>query len=145
MTTLSSTRRFHGAHSVLAVLIGGAIGTLVRAQLIAHVSVSVGTERSWTNHVPWTLLVLNAIGVYGATALLASGLLRRDFQDRRRLLVITGFFGGFTSYSSLYVALGALWVVSPWAAIFTGLTALLSGVVFSLLGLKHRPRRAVQP
>jgi fluoride ion exporter CrcB/FEX len=57
-----------------------------------------------------------------------------------RLVVITGFFGGFTSYSSLYVSFGAIWHVSVLGAVLAGLVAVLSGVVAAWLGAKRWSR-----
>jgi len=128
-----------------AVFVGGAIGTCLRAFLLSHVAVhSVQTACQsvrcsagpWADFVPWTLLAINAIGVYGATRLLAGPLRDCGFFDQWRLLSITGFFGGLTSYSSLFMALDVMRHVYPLGAIVTGLTALLSGATAAWLAIR---------
>jgi fluoride ion exporter CrcB/FEX len=127
------------------VLIGGAIGTLARYGVLKAVTLTPAhwcayhCASQWAHTVPWTLLGINVLGVYVATWLLSGPLQHQGSTNRSRLFFITGIFGGFTSYSSLYVALGLMWAVNPLAAVLTGLAALLSGVLAGWLGLRtHR-------
>jgi len=132
--------------AIAAVFAGGAIGTLLRAVLLAHVTFGLSRTNvvcpptaahcvGWASLVPWTLLLINAVGVYGATRLLAGPLRERGFFDQWLLLAITGFFGGLTSYSALYIALASMWHTYPLGAVIAGLTAVLSGVVAAGLAL----------
>jgi fluoride ion exporter CrcB/FEX len=85
------------------------------------------------------LLATNFVGVYLATYLLRGPLRRRDPNEVSRILIITGFFGGLTSYSGLYVDLAALWHVCVGGCFAVILGALLSGVLAGWLGLqRHR-------
>ena len=118
-----------------AVVLGGAIGTLVR-DLCLKLSPSVTASASWTQRIPWVLLAINVLGVYGATWALRGPLHHREPNDLGRLVAITGFFGGFTSYSSLFVSLGAIWHLSVVGAIATGAGAVLSGVAAASLALR---------
>jgi len=131
--------------AIVAVFVGGGIGTCLRAFLLSHVSLHAVQAAClsghcaagpWANYVPWTLLVINAIGVYGATRLLAGPLRDRGFFDQWRLLSITGFFGGLTSYSSLYTALDDMRHVYPLGAVFAGLTAVLSGAAVAWIAIR---------
>ncbi len=99
----------------------------------------VGTS-GWASRVPWILGIVNLVGVYFATFALKGPLVRHDPNNLTRLVVITGFFGGFTSYSSLYVSLGSIWHVSVPGAIFTALLAILSGVAVAWLGVRSWSR-----
>lgn len=122
---------------------GGALGTLLR-DLALRIEAEhwfeqiVGTT-GWASRVPWILAVVNVVGVYLATLSLRGPLAHHDPNNLTRLVVITGFFGGFTSYSSLFVALGAIWHVSVIGALVTALAAVLSGVGAAWLGLRRRP------
>ncbi len=125
-----------------AVAAGGAAGTLLRDLTLRIDGTQwfgdlVGTS-GWASRVPWILAAINVIGVYLATLTLRGPLERHDPNNPTRLLVITGFFGGFTSYSSLYVALGAIWHVSIIGALATAAVAVLSGVGAAWLGMKGR-------
>ena len=145
--------------AVGAVAAGGALGTLLR-DLLTQLqsfpgppvtgSVAYATVRTfppdpfaaldWTKQVPWALLIINVVGVFVATRLLSGPLRSRDPNDPVRLLVITGFLGGFTSYSGLFVALGAIGHLSLAASLLIGVGAVVSGVLAAVLGL-WRPLR----
>ena len=131
-----SPRQLVGA--ILAVAVGGAFGTLARD--LALTLDPASHSRSWMSHVPWALLVINVLGVFVATVLLRGPLRRHDPNDTWRLLWITGVLGGFTSYSSLFVALGEIWHLSVPAGVGTGAVAVASGVAAAALGLRVRWR-----
>jgi CrcB protein len=126
------------AAMVCAVALGGAVGTLLRDVALridntAWFRSAVGTH-GWASRVPWILGAINLIGVYFATFTLRGPLARHDPNNLTRLLVITGFFGGFTSYSSLYVSLGSIWHVSVTGALLTVAVAVASGIAAAWLG-----------
>lgn len=125
--------------AILAVAGGGAVGTFLRDLLLKLQSTTSSTD--WTAKIPWVLLVINVIGVYLATRLLRGPLRQHDPNDLTRLLVITGFFGGFTSYSSLFVALAAIWHLSIAGSLFVAVMALLSGAIAAWFGLHRRTIR----
>jgi CrcB protein len=126
------------AAMVCAVALGGAVGTLLRDLALridntAWFRSAVGTH-GWASRVPWILGAINLIGVYFATFTLRGPLARHDPNNLTRLLVITGLFGGFTSYSSLYVSLGSIWHVSVTGALLTVAVAVASGIAAAWLG-----------
>ena len=132
-TTLKP-REFVMALSSCAV--GGFAGTLLRDLLtgLEHLP-TPSASISWIHEIPWTLLAINFLGVLLATRLLRGPLRRHDPNDRTRVLIITGFFGGFTSYSALFVYLAGIWHVSPSGSLLVAVGALLSGVLGAWLGL----------
>jgi CrcB protein len=136
--------------AVLAVAGGGAVGTLLRDLFLKLENTPfltgwVGSAPrapggSWTGLIPWVLLVINVVGVYTATRLLRGPLRQHDPNDPMRLLMITGFLGGFTSYSSLFADLALIWHRSIGASVFVAAMALLSGVFAAWLGLGRKRR-----
>lgn len=109
--------------AVLAVALGGATGTLVRDLLLRSNWLNFASHNtgwvayaplraSWTAQIPWMLLLINVLGVFFATLALSGPLHHHDPNDLARLVVITGFFGGFTSYSGLFVDLAGVWHAS---------------------------------
>jgi len=125
---------------VCAVALGGAAGTLLRDLSLRIDSTSwfhsvVGTH-GWASRVPWVLMAINLVGVYLATLALRGPLARHDPNNLTRLLIITGFFGGFTSYSSLYVSVGSIWHVSVGGALVTIAAAVVAGVAAAWLGAR---------
>lgn len=75
---------------VLAVAVGGALGAVLRH--LASVSLA-GRGR-----IPWGVLVVNVVGSFIAG--LALGL---PLDPTAKLIVLTGFCGGFTTFSTLSV------------------------------------------
>lgn len=126
--------------AVAVVAAGGAIGTLLR-DLALRIDATnwygemIGTS-GWASRVPWILAIINVLGVYFATLALKGPLAHHDANNLMRLVVITGFFGGFTSYSTLYAALGSIWHVSVPGAFLTAFLAVLSGVAAAWLATK---------
>ncbi|MDE3030728.1 MAG: CrcB family protein [Acidobacteriota bacterium] len=123
-----------------SVALGGAAGTLLRDLALradtASWYVDLVGRSGWAVRVPWILMAINLVGVYFATLALRGPLQRHDANNLTRLLIITGFFGGFTSYSSLFVSLGAIWHVSVVGAILTTTLTVLAGVGFAWLGAR---------
>ena len=79
----------------LFIMLGGAVGTLVRYLI------SVLTSAA-THELPWSTIAINVagsfvIGFFG-TLTLASG--RLPVSENTRLLVMVGLCGGFTTFSS---------------------------------------------
>lgn len=122
--------------------VGGFCGTFVRDLLtsLEHLPPATLNTVTWPQEIPWMLLAINMVGAYLATRLLRGPLRHHDPNDRTRILVITGFFGGLTSYSGLFVDLSALWHVCVGGCLAVALGAALSGVLAGWLGLVG-PRR----
>ncbi len=138
------------ALALLSVGVSGGVGTFLRDIALridsTHWYESLvggapgGAAASWYSQIPWILMVINVIGVYVASSLLVGSLRAHDPNNLSRLILITGFFGGLTSYSSLFVSLSAIWHGSKPGAVGVGLLALLSGVSAGWLGVRRRHR-----
>jgi fluoride ion exporter CrcB/FEX len=140
-----SPRQFLYALSFVAA--GGGIGTLLRDLLVKLDPTKVLTQAggygsiSWVHEIPWMLLAINTVGVFVATDLLHRRLHHRDPNSPLRLLMITGFLGGLTSYSGLFVNLATLWHLSIGGCLLTAVGAILAGVFAGWLGLGRKRRR----
>jgi fluoride ion exporter CrcB/FEX len=122
-------------------VVGGSVGSFLRALFTGWEHLPTPASGvSWPHEIPWVLLAINFAGVLSATRLLRGPLRGHDPNDRTRILIITGFFGGFTSYSGLFVDLAAIWHVSPSGCVFVALGAILSGVLAAWLGLLRHAR-----
>lgn len=111
--------------SFLLVVLGGTLGTLSRYGL---------SKIPYEGLFPLTTFVVNVVGSFALGALLALVLTRRT--ETLRLLLGTGFLGGFTTYSALaletdsllrgdHVALGLAYAVG---SVIAGLGAALAGI-----------------
>ncbi len=73
---------------------GGAIGSVCRWL------VGLASTRLWNDHLPWGTLIVNILGsfIIGFAVELITHKL--DSSPEIRALVVTGFLGGFTTFSS---------------------------------------------
>ena len=134
--------------AMMFVALGGAVGTLIR-DLLMKVNLyanpqgsSVYAPMDWTHQIPWVLLAINTVGVYVATDVLRHRLKHHDPNDPMRLVLVTGFLGGLTSYSGLFVDLAAIWHLTIGGCLLVAAGAILSGLFAGMLGLGRRRRRA---
>lgn len=89
------TNRRESAITLGLVGLGGAAGTVVRYLL--------ATAIPTPNGIPIGILLINVFGAFLLATVISYLALRgtRDLREQRlRLLVATGFMGGFTTYSS---------------------------------------------
>ncbi|WP_025779986.1 fluoride efflux transporter FluC [Brevibacterium sp. VCM10] len=123
------TRPVHLRLSYLGLaFVGGTLGTAAREA----VSLSLPS----LGDVPWAILTLNVLGAF-ALGLLLDSLARSGPDDgwrrRTRILVGTGFMGGFTTYSALAADTAGLLGAGPGGASSPGV-GLAYGVGTVLIG-----------
>ncbi len=87
--------------TIAAVFVGGALGTLARYLLAAHHPISAGA-------FPWVTLVVNLSGSFAIGLLLPLTERASHRVPALRPLVIVGFLGGWTTYSTLAVDVALL-------------------------------------
>ena len=115
--------------SFVLVATGGAAGTLARYGIAEWLASD--------DLFPLATFLVNATGSFLLGALLGILLARGEDPHRLRLLLGTGFLGGYTTYSSLavetdtllrgdHVALGLTYAIG---SVVAGLAAALAGVV----------------
>ena len=128
--------------NLAVVFVGGTLGTAAREALGLALSAS-GASASG---VPWAVLTANLAGAFALGVLLEALAHRgpdRGIRRTVRLLVGTGFLGGFTTYSALasdtaqLFAAGDGWLASGYAlgTVIVGAGATLAGI---LLGSRRR-------
>jgi fluoride exporter len=80
--------------SLLWIAIGGALGSVAR-----FVSVR-GVQSLTGDAAPWGTAVVNVVGSFAMGVLVALLTRKLTDQDDLRLFLITGFLGGFTTFSA---------------------------------------------
>ncbi len=105
------------------VVIGGALGALARAALIAPIA-DPGV-------VPWVTLAINVVGAFLLGVVVGT---LGDRHPHARAFLGTGMLGGFTTYSALAVET-ALWFGQPWMAAGLAAASVVAGVAGAIAGL----------
>ena len=119
---------------LVAIAIGGAIGTLARYGLNQHIHIA-------KDSFPWATFIENVTGAFGLGLFLAVGGGRFLSARLARAFVGIGFLGGFTTFSTLavetvilmkdhYAALGVGYLAASVAA---GLLACALGIMVARL------------
>jgi CrcB protein len=125
--------------SVLAVCVGGTVGCLLRWLLGVWLN-------SQPTAVPMGTLAANLIGGYIVGVAVAFFALNKNLEPAWRLLIITGFCGGLTTFSSFSAEVVLLlrqdrvmWaMVTVGLNLFGSLLLTFAGIA-TVVGLKHTP------
>ena len=96
--------------ALLLVALGGAIGSVLRYETGAFILRQVGTV-----HFPWGTFAVNVLGCAIAGFLVGLGEHFEYLTASMRLLLFTGFLGGFTTFSAFGVETIALVERGEWA------------------------------
>lgn len=113
----------------LAVGLGGGLGAMARYGLV-----TLSTRLPWA--FPWGTLAVNVLGGFGIGALFLYGQRRPEWALAIRVWVITGFLGGFTTFSAFSLETLQLWsqgaqgkaVVNVLANVALSLSAVVAGM-----------------
>ncbi|CAG7611311.1 Putative fluoride ion transporter CrcB [Leucobacter soli] len=126
---MRATREWLRPSTIAWVLLGGCLGGGSREALTAVIGPGAP--------IPVAILIANLLGAFLLGLLLDSVAQRKSVgAARARLLLGTGFLGGFTTYSSLALAVAALVRDDAyWIAAAYGLGTVLLGGVATLLGM----------
>ncbi|MCM2399340.1 fluoride efflux transporter CrcB [Rhizobium sp. S95] len=108
---------------ILLVAAGGAVGSVCRYL------VGLGALRLLGSSFPWGTLTVNVVGCFGIGVLAELIVARFGASADLRLLLITGFLGGFTTFSAF--ALDAVSLFERGAA-FSSVVYLASSIVVSI-------------
>jgi fluoride exporter len=112
--------------NLLLVALGGASGSVLR-YLVGHWSL-----RQFGPAFPWGTLIVNIVGSF-AIGFLAEFIARRlNAPAEMRLLLVTGFLGGFTTFSAF--SLDALFLFER-GAVTTAVAYVVASVAVSLVAV----------
>ena len=115
--------------NLLLVALGGALGSVARYLVSTMAIAQLGAG------FPWGTLGVNVLG--SAAIGIAAGL---GVQGEARLLIVTGFLGGFTTFSAFSLETSALFERAWWlAAVYVGASLTLGLGAYALCyGLLRR-------
>ena len=119
--------------SVLAICIGACIGALSRWQLGLWLNPDASSDSAF----PWGTLAANLIGGYLIGVCVAVFQALPDLDPAWRLLLITGFLGALTTFSSFSAEVLAMLMQSRFVlALTTAGLHLLGSLLLTLAGIK---------
>ena len=116
--------------AVLAICIGACVGALARWQL----SIYLNTQEAV---LPWGTLTANLIGGYLVGCCVAFFQAQPDLDPAWRLLLVTGFLGALTTFSSFSAEVVAMLSQGRLGlALATSALHLIGSLLMTLVGLK---------
>ena len=116
--------------AVLAICIGACVGALARWQL----SIYLNTQEAV---LPWGTLAANLIGGYLVGCCVAFFQAQPDLDPAWRLLLVTGFLGALTTFSSFSAEVVAMLSQGRLGlALATSALHLIGSLLMTLVGLK---------
>lgn len=116
---------------LLLLVIAGGLGTLARY------GAGVWVERHATGVFPWPTFAVNMVGCLLFGAFYAFAEQRAGWSGDVRVIVLTGFFGAFTTYSTFAFQSTELLLERSYSLALVNITGQnVLGVVFVLLGLQ---------
>ncbi len=108
--------------NIFLVALGGAVGSVCRYL------VGLATLRQFGPDFPWGTLTVNIVGSFAIGVLIELIVRKLDASPEMRLLLVTGFLGGFTTFSAF--SLDAIYLFERGelvtAGIYVGASIILS-------------------
>lgn len=118
-------------YRLLLVVVGGALGTAVRAGLL--VPWQQEPKDAAALAVPIATLFINLVGA-GALGLVVGVLGTR--HPSTRAFLGTGVLGGFTTYSAFAVQTSASTATGPWVPLVLAIVSVAGGVLLAGVGVR---------
>ena len=117
-------------HAIFAICLGACAGALLRWRL----GLALNHAGAW---MPWGTLAANLIGGYLVGLCVAVFQHHADIDPAWRLLLVTGFLGALTTFSSFSMEVVDMLMLERWAqALLTGATHLAGSLLMTYAGLK---------
>jgi len=113
--------------NLLLVFIGGGFGSVVRYGMMKGIGRVMGSE------FPWHTLGVNLLGALIIGALTEFMALRVSALEPMRLLWVTGFLGGFTTFSAFSLEGALMWQKGDYAVLAAYVGASVIGTIAAVL------------
>jgi CrcB protein len=110
---------------LLAVFVGGGTGALLRWLMSVRLNPAPGEEPAF----PVGTLAVNLGGGFLIGLLMAAFTARADLSEEGRLLLVTGFLGGLTTFSAFSWEIIHFWAQGRFSLGFLTLAANLAGAL----------------
>jgi len=112
--------------TILVIALGAALGANLRYGL------SIWAAQHWGTTFPYGTLLINVLGSFAIGVVMVVLTTRLAVADAWRLLIVTGFLGGFTTFSTFSYETYGLLVAGSWLE--AGLN-MIGSVVLGMIGV----------
>ncbi len=113
--------------NLLLVFVGGGFGSVARYAMMRAIGRVMGTA------FPWHTLGVNLLGALLIGALTEFLAIKVSDLDTARLLLITGFLGGFTTFSAFSLETALMWQKGDYVALGSYVSASVIGTLIAVL------------
>ncbi|MDE1900039.1 MAG: fluoride efflux transporter CrcB [Alphaproteobacteria bacterium] len=114
--------------NLLLIFAGGGAGAVARYLMMTAVGRFIGTE------FPWHTLSVNVLGAVFIGALTEFMALRVSAIEPMRFLLVTGFLGGFTTFSTFSLETAMMWEKGDYTQAALYAAASVIGTVIAVFG-----------
>lgn len=114
--------------NLLLIFLGGGTGSIAR-----YVMMNLISRQTGGSSFPWHTLGVNILGAFVIGVLMEILALRVSMVEPTRLLLVTGFLGGFTTFSAFSFESALMLQKGDYAALATYVVASVLGTVFAVL------------
>jgi fluoride exporter len=112
--------------NILLVALGGAVGS------VARYLVGVATLRQFGPNFPWGTLTVNIVGSFAIGVFIELIARKLNASPEMRLLLVTGFLGGFTTFSAF--SLDAIYLFERGELVTAGIY-IAASIILSLIAV----------
>jgi CrcB protein len=121
----------------LFVFLGGGIGSMVRLFVSSQMGRHIG------NTFPWGTLVVNLTGALIIGLLIEFMAQKWSAPEHYRYLLVTGFLGGFTTFSAFSLETASMFVRGDWIMAGAYILASVAGTVALVIFSMHILRAVI--
>lgn len=118
----------------LMVFLGGGAGAMSRLAVSSFVSKQAGGD------FPWGTLVVNLIGAFAIGVIVEILALKFSASQNIRYLLVTGFLGGFTTFSAFSLESTLMLTKGDYISLIGYVTASVIGTILMVLAATHLVR-----
>lgn len=115
----------------LAIFFGGGLGSIFRFVISSFVS------RNIAGNFPWYTLSVNLIGAFLIGMIVELLALKYSNSPQINYLLITGFLGGFTTFSAFSLESSLMWTRGDYLMLASYILASVIGTIFLVLLAAH--------
>lgn len=113
--------------NLLFVFVGGGVGSVARYAMMR------GIGRFVSSDFPWHTLGVNLLGALFIGAVTEFLALRVSAVEPARMLLITGFLGGFTTFSAFSLEGALMWQRGDYVALASYVAASVIGTIIAVM------------